>query len=136
MTLGELLTLDAGRELDEAIAEHVMGWQAWKLNNGTVQLFSPSDAVWLPQFGKRTDEQHASCDTSCHKWSTDIAAAFAMQDELERRGLQSEYSHWLAIETAASAYSLCAQMIWPIAKANPLQRCRAALRTVMGESEL
>ena len=75
MTLGELLTLDAGRELDEAIAEHVMGWQAWKLNNGTVQLFSPSDAVWLPQFGKRTDEQHASCDTSCHKWSTDIAAS-------------------------------------------------------------
>src|SRR3990167_11197982 len=116
MTLDELLKLEAGRELDAAIAVKLFGWEWWvekTLRFGKQErfmgLFPPDDpkyARWnfSEAVFERTDRTYrrfsdwdrcGSINTDYSRgvprYSTDIAAAFDMQDELERRGLQSEY---------------------------------------------
>jgi hypothetical protein len=80
-TIDEMLALDAGPELDAVIAERVFGWVRWKGTDGVVELHEPRAERWLPRYGfVRTDEAYARCDTSTHRFSTDIAAAWTLID--------------------------------------------------------
>jgi hypothetical protein len=84
MTHDEIMKLEAGRELDALVAEHVMGWvwrDTWN-NDGTLS------ATWLrPEnvfnYGVRVKAGEVSYLAGLPRYSTDIAAAWQVVGKLQ-----------------------------------------------------
>jgi hypothetical protein len=127
----------AGRELDVLVAEQVMGFVRVTddtsdynhVRHGNEVLLPPGATLhslreWLPRKGQIPFGYFVT-----QRYSTDIAAARLVEDEIERRGLSSEYTGALAVRIRGD--------LWDLLRATPEQRCRAALvvvRTVRGET--
>lgn len=112
--------IPAGRELDALVAERVMGWTRRARGHSMLMV-----DVW----DGPVDGPVGIAAWRIPAYSTDIAAARLVEDEIERRGLSSEYTGALAVRIRGD--------LWDLLRATPEQRCRAALvvvRTVRGET--
>lgn len=121
--------MDAGREMDALVAERVMGWAIFTHNEG------PNPPYWY-----REETDNHSFHLPIPKFSTDIAAAYAMEERIEELGLTERYIVELA--RIACGYDglpetlirlqrgLYEDQIWAMVHASPADRCRAALRAV------
>lgn len=70
---------DEQRKLDAEVAEKIMGWQRWRMEDGVVGLWEPSAVEWLPRYGAvRVDEPYTEADTSMFKFSSDMNATMKM----------------------------------------------------------
>ena len=107
--------LKAGPELDAIVAEKVMG------------LIKPK---WVGMT--------AACDGVTYSWdglpkySTSIAAAFEMENEIERRGLIIPYVDCLYDQLRLTTDDWRLEQ-WGFAHATPHQRSLAALKAVEGK---
>lgn len=108
--------MDAGRTLDALVAEKVMGWIVdWgKHGPGDYITTNPKD-----------DEDEWR---ELPRYSTDLAATVAMEQEIARRGLQDAYTDALLALKPESDFT--ASDHWWLATAPPRARCLAALRAV------
>ncbi len=98
--------IEAGRELDARVAERVMD--------------NPPSYYQCPHFDyKGRMLSFCSCPELPH-YSTDIAAAYQMEERIKELGLESEYSEALLDLTDASEH-------FELIHATPEDRCRAAL---------
>lgn len=72
------------------------------------------------------------------EYSSDIAAAYLMEESIACRGLWREYSHFLASVVGTSTRQADGTTetkvdLWNLAHATPLQRCQAAYRLYTAE---
>jgi len=119
MTRDEIMSMEAGREIDALIAEKVMGWKrrpVWHGSDMKMCLIHPSDGTYYP------DE--------FPNYSEDISAAWAVVKSLDNQnfdicilntvgGWKCEISGYIARNCPA-----------------PLAICRAALLVAMEEKSL
>lgn len=119
----------AGRELNTAVALEVMGWYEWDgvgdwdgPEGVTMFTYWGDDDGALAVYPDSSDEPKSLFDPShC------MGSACEVEDEIERRGLGSQYAGALAVRIRGG--------LWDMLRATPEQRCRAALvvvRTVGG----
>ena len=99
--------------LDDEVATEVLGL---RLTQWGPMKFTPA-SLFMPAMSART----------CRSYSTDIAAAWDMEEEIQRRGLYAEYGEAMSILldspfVTASYYDFL--------HASPELRCRAALLAV------
>lgn len=107
LTYEEIAALDACRETDALVAEHVMDGQEWEQG-------------YVPYL-------------HCRSYSTDASATYIMEEHLVRDDPKIGYDYALQLlqeidpqgEVESPAW-----LAWRAAHAAPLQRSRAALRTV------
>ena len=102
--------------LDDEVYSEVLGL---RLTPWGPMKFTPA-LLFMPAMSART----------CRSYSTDIAAAWDMEEEIQRRGLYAEYGEAMSILldspfVTASYYDFL--------HASPELRCRAALAAVRGE---
>lgn len=130
MTKSEILALEAGRETDALIAEHVMGFQWWRSNfSGLRALFlEASKPDWFTELASGAEGLARDWDCGIPKYSTDLNACHEMEAEIERRGRGLYYYGRLMAVLGPDK--------WGFAKihADALTRCKAALLTVMEQS--
>lgn len=107
-----------GRELDAAVAREIFGRDvAWRRNDG--------EPVLLVVDGETP--------VRCPEYSGDPGAAHAVEEELERRGLDEAYvDHLLKEERPRLGVvdTLQYRDVWNVLHAGPGRRCRAALSVV------
>jgi hypothetical protein len=109
--------MKAGRELDALVTERVMGF------------VRQSDGWYLKE--PNTWVHPHSHDNPLPNYSTSIADAREMEDELERRGLHMKYAVKLAsLDTEASQRITQKELWWFLIHATPEQRSLAALKAV------
>lgn len=128
MTRDDILSMSAGKELDELVAEKVMGWkrtgQCWKDDRGNTRT------IELTSFGSFEPSQ-------------DISAAWEVVEKL-KDGYQYFYTGWdyptetyfaQFIEAIATDDEVGVELreINSISETAPLAICRAALLAVMEE---
>ena len=109
------------RELDAAVAEVVMRWKRETRPDG----WTMPNYYW---------------SNSANHWSTDANRAREVEAEIERRGLVPEYIIALSrLFNFGDVYSwtdarmdVLTARLFLFATATPAQRCRAALKAVMG----
>ena len=113
MTRDEILQMEAGSELDALVAELVMEF----VDLGPLQI---EDLRWQ----KPTVDGVVILGRLPH-YSTDIAAAQEMEEQILKRGLEYQYGGHLYVLLGYFPFDTSA--IWNAAHASPLLRCRAAL---------
>ena len=151
-------TPKAKRELDALIAERLFGWR-WvkypapnlsehRLLTGIVPPAAPgriysnrTDRIWQPS---TPDAERFSDWDTLYWWdddgasdirrgmphySTDIAAAVQVEDEIERRGLIRPYLDALW-DVTGNLYARGPQAMWALLRATPEERCQAALKAL------
>lgn len=131
-----MIDIDAlsDRELDAMIAEHVMQckifWEKHASGNKPRCDCPGANSAMIRPHGNNLWGYIKS-------YSANHTAAYEMEEEIKRRGLEIKYSYCLScivfdgMEThKMTMYS----KYWLIAHATPKQRCRAALRVVMGNN--
>ena len=104
--------------LDDEVYSEVLGL---RLTPWGPMKFTPA-LLFMPAMSART----------CRSYSTDIAAAWDMEEEIQRRGLYAEYGEAMSILldspfVTASYYDFL--------HASPELRCRAALAAVRGAKD-
>jgi len=139
LTLEEILALPAGRELDVAIAEHVLG-HVWLHNKRYGFLRDEEDADDIVEdssanYGKHPNHEGGAWIAPDEKYSTDIAAAWGLVNCLEVGG-------WGHKHQVFSAAAECPGWQWTFMRPGgglgaciagaegetaPLAICRAAL---------
>lgn len=111
--------MQAGREMDRLIAEKVMGWEIWNCQWADKQTEKLLGNVidWTP--------------------STDIAAAYIMETELEKKGINFVRAYVKALVQVTGIYNLEMSYLttWPLIHATPEQRCKAALLAISETAE-
>ena len=121
MTRDEILNMPAGREMDDLIARKVFGWQ---------KLEFPA----VPSYQKPGKNKITLALYELPRYSTDIAAAWEVVEEMQRRNF------WALINLYSSycrvIFTLASAFLEPFevrAEPNeiPLSICRAALLAVM-----
>lgn len=112
-----------GRELDRLIAEKVMGW---KSNHG-VHLFPPADEPNRKRFQQWNGETMV---TEIPHYSTDIAAAWEVKEEMRKRGWKWQLSEnaWNLFKT----HPADPDAISVVGKSDSHAICLAALKAVGG----
>lgn len=128
-----------GRELDAAVAK-VMGWR-WVLTDDHPCCVFMSPVDQQKSGGRILDGPTDSVGlglSDVPAYSTDHAAAYEMEAELERRGMASKYADNLYEIVADEKvddwrWNQSADMYFAIAHASPLNRCRAALAVTEGK---
>lgn len=114
------------RKIDTAIAEKVMGW---KLKSILINTYGNRADVWVNEAEKIM--------AYCREWkpSTDIAAAWQVEQKIDEAGLYKQYvfalSDVLDLGPQSNPYIVIEKMM----KATPKQRCLAALQAVGVEVE-
>ena len=138
MQRDEILSMEAGRELDALVAERVMGW-------GDISLHPMMDSDWwgMPS-GPATAIQGAVGWLYTHEkvpnYSTDIAAAWEVVEAVRGRGWS------LSLGEGMSGYGDAVVWMVDFYKGNriclsangpdvPLAICRAALLAVMEDDD-
>jgi hypothetical protein len=126
--------VEASRELDRMIAEQVFGRDPL---NARVGLHADGDLEYHWGYPHGHDRAPA--------YSTDIAAAMAMEAEIERRGLQTVYLDALLKELGLQEHVFVFNsaieinwwndidgygVLWRVLRATPEQRCIAVLAAV------
>lgn len=152
MTREEIMAL-SGRELDAAVAEHVMGWRprwveeppywmAWEveLPNGDM-LYGTIVSKAVPQPAWYDDRDGVRCP----RFSTDIDAAWEVVERLtelviDEIDLTVEVKNGVEIRNVAegwlcSIYCGCEQLVETRAQSAPEAICRAALLAALKRSE-
>ena len=105
-----------GRELDAAVAERVMG----------VDKEQEIDLAILDPVGVTDSFRATIWANILPHYSTDIAAAWLVEERIKELGLESEYSEALLNITDASEH-------FEMIHASPEDRCRAARMAVEAE---
>lgn len=119
------------RRLDAWVGERLMGW-----TSGAYDLYCKQEET----YGVGRTGFDADCPSNIERsvgvvlpyYSSDIAAAWEMEAEIERRGLIEPYGY--ALEDLVGCRGGPAYNMWAAAHASPLQRCQAALKAVEGEA--
>lgn len=96
---------DRDKALEAHVAEHIMGWQRWKIS-GRVELYEPSAERWLPDYNAtRTTDPFTECDTSMHKFSVDMNAAMKVVAKMyERFSLSCRIAYASGSQTCVAFY--------------------------------
>lgn len=121
-----------GRELDTAVAEQVMGWKRVVSRSAIKRLSHYGDGDW---WHAPNGEGFAE---NVPPYSTDHAAAFAVEEEIKRRGWCNEYivalMELFGIDEQKPVYdgvwTPTYDELWMFIHATAEQKCRAALNTV------
>ena len=107
--------------MDAEVATTIMGWRL-----GQNATWRAADDSWTGWVSEPTED--------CDVWSpsTDICAAYEMEEEIEQRGLAEAYVRALIDITTGNLMrhdlrGLYEDDMWKVAHASPAQRCRAAL---------
>ena len=123
LTRADVLAMQPGREMDACVAKQVMEW-VWNhvgYSPGCRETVLVQDfivAETLPQF------------------STDIAAAWLMEEEIAQRNLKEAYASYLwnlCLKEAPNKEGMSAARFFSYFHAPPDRRCRAALLTLCEE---
>lgn len=101
--------MNAGRELDALVARKVMGLGS---------VFTPIGLVYT-----KLGQAHQGVPN----YSTNIAAAYAMETKIDELGLRDEYV-W-ALQQRIEAIASIDEW-WGLVHATPMQRCLAALKAI------
>jgi hypothetical protein len=129
-------------EINRAVAVEVMGWHMPNNPDAmskTAEIwgFTYRDGKFLKGVPFKVVRLY---DHSWAHWSptTDIAAAYEMEAEVERRGLEAEYIATLVdlcqVDSGMNFwYDPTYTVAFKIAHATPAQRCEAALAAVRGK---
>lgn len=117
--MSEIDTSKPSRELDAEILRAVFGRTAC-VHGNTVRMWIQPPCQYSPGI-------------PLPFYSTEIAAAYAMEAEIEQRGLHRQYVRHLAVVVEIVNYADIRQRYWLLAHATPWQRCVAALRAVESE---
>jgi hypothetical protein len=132
MTPEQIHTMSAGRETDAAV-HSALGYG--DECSGPMEMIEPDGdgGVWPAC----TVCDYQGWDTPTHKTavpcrSSDIAAAFEMEAEIERRELAREYSDELQV-LIENQTGRCRRFDY--CHASPLDRCKAALLVLAGRQE-
>lgn len=117
------------REMDVAVAEHVMGHDVL----GGVTQHTKSGDTW------ETRENCYICATGTKvidlpHYTTDANATREMEAEIQRRGLWLEYTY--ALLGYDNIEEMNTEDLWKVITATPADRCRAALRVVLGRDTI
>lgn len=121
-----------GRELDAAVAEKVLGLTEYE-----------HDFQQDPGDCSRCEDAHMDMayirgPKKCSVppcYSTDIAAAFEMETELERRGLKAAYTHALIEIIRPFVGKGETDFLFALTHALAIHRCKAALRAARAEGK-
>ena len=118
-------------ELNAQVAEEVMGLKDVSCHPGDHAPLDTSATIYVggSRFhGPDSDRQLVP------DFSGSLDAAWLMEEEIERRGLQTQYvgELWALLELDTIPYGTT---YWPMAHATPEQRCRAALEAVRERTE-
>jgi len=111
------------RELDAAVAERVMGWVIGEPVSGDPDGIPP-----------RPSGGHFNYPVPVPSYSTDISAAYQMEERIKELGLIGEYCFYL--NRIADAYWYAGEKqgrSWQLIHATPADRCRAALKATSRE---
>lgn len=129
----------AGVTLDAEIASRVMGWtdvsekQMWSFPEDLTDPNAQAEPDGFELRGLPPGATEGGGERAVPGYSTKIAAALLVEDEMERRGLGVEYMVALAHRIGFSGFSTLGWAdLFKYVRATPLQRCRAAL--VVGAS--
>jgi hypothetical protein len=123
--------MEAGRELDALVAERVMGWKFIPLpkRNRSGLCINCGRAVWDDPRNRQTEL--GICNEEDCRYSTDIAAAWLVEERIAELGLIDEYCIELnAIANAHWDDGKRQPQRWQLIHATPEDRCRAALKAV------
>jgi hypothetical protein len=122
VTPAEINSVSEGRDLDRLVAERVMGLEHLETLRGDdgyeslIYRFSPdSVCVTVPRF------------------STDMRAAWEMEEEIARRGEKMSHAYTVILTGDLwndRGWDSWADS-WALMRATPLQRCRAALKAAL-----
>jgi len=133
MTRDEILAMKLGRELDELVIRHIMNIPIVE----SVDLFSqePFPAAWWVE-----DEGWYIADERDEDGliympfnpSEDIAAAWEVEEEIERQNKRVAYCQALKIVLYSKDEYVG---MFDYVHASPADRCKAALLAVIGEDE-
>ena len=126
MTRDEIINRPAGLELDELVAEKVIGWikgenkngmRGWKCAETGPPITDDHnwDGIWV--YG------------STPEYSTDIAAAWQVEEKIKELHLEDDYVNCLRSLIDVNTWIVCEEFY--MMHADPAVRCRAALLAVM-----
>jgi len=121
-----------GRALDTAVAERVMGWRWIKASTSDAPIFAAPDFLKLlnPEYiEKHTVDHDGPIPDTVPRYSSSIAAAYKMETALERRGLADAYTFAL-FDVLGMNPRKPGIAFFLLIHASPLDRCKAALKTV------
>lgn len=122
--------LPAGPEMDEAVAT-AMGWRA---DGNGMWYRGDEETGWLRSHPVPAFRTFQSCPFFAP--SRDIAAAYEMEAEIERRGLTTEYADALADIVMIGGCVGEPPIVAGCAFVAPLDRCRAALAAFKKEGPM
>jgi hypothetical protein len=139
LTLEEIKNLPAGKELDAAIAEHVLG-HIW-LHNKRYGVLRPSDEADLivedghSNYGKHPEGHWIGPDD---KYSTDLAAAWEVIEAVRKLGWYSQHTD-LTLDSGTDWWAWHFlnhappgnEQVSAYAATAPLAICRAALLVLL-----
>lgn len=130
MSQAKSLDIDTltGRELDAAVMVEIMGWTQTDLEQDPHELPAPFPFWKMPEGGPVLYIEGAK------KFSSDANHVREVEAEIERRGCTYMYIYWLKRDVSEMYdHDDMDNGDWfKIVNATPEQRCRAALRAVMG----
>ena len=109
--------MEAGRELDALVAEKVMGKDLRIYDCPHTSPFVFCVCPYLPRY------------------STYIAAAWKMEEMIEQRGFNLQYTQALMSVLLFEGFApeCDEELWWALIHASPFQRCRAALKAIQNE---
>jgi len=128
------------REINHRIAERLFGWKWWRSSsNGKRVLMEPDvDFSHSGTLADMTEEIWDSRNPFLPEYSSDISAAYAMEEKIKEMGLEKQYAAALLVELGItnSAYTgsptaiMEIEEVFAIAHASAEDRCLAAVRVV------
>lgn len=127
------------RDRDALIAEQVMGWEKlpapkYRLPDESVVELFVGDFYFHADNGSRFMywpwPMHFYPNQLVPEFSTQVAAAHEVEDEIERRELKCSYVTELLIILGHYTMRGDFNEYWDLVRATPEQRCLAALRAV------
>ena len=121
MSRDEILTMEAGREMNELIAEKIMGWIKYNPNISTEYNFDG----W---FIKCPDGLGLCVESDDWSPSTDMTAAWQVVEKMDMPFYLERKDDWFAMFGDELDYSANADTA-------PLAICRAALLATIGGQE-
>ncbi|MDN4069954.1 hypothetical protein QYF50_18795 [Paenibacillus vini] len=145
MTREEILAMSTGKDMNLLIAEHVLGWIAWKEQRGeyTHVIFQrPGEREpYMRSQQWKTDQKRyepipfTEIDRMKHivsglkDWSSDISAAWEVEEKIKEIGglMIGYYMTELMLIVRSNGFNMV--------HATPEQRCKAALLAILPGEE-
>jgi len=131
MTRDEVLAMKPGRELDALVAEKVMGWRKKTFpggGGGFTAWVDENEKVMKLISNSTMSETCYRCDY--FRPSTDTAAVWEVEEEIDKRNLRVAYCQALQIVIRSQKDYVTT---FDYVHASPADRCKAALLAVMEE---